>query len=197
VAHRGRVHLHSGAASGPGWKRVLDDPIDPAATPHGDIRPDPDPNYSAFNPKCVDSNTEKELKPDLSAPYGHRPDGTRYTEKEYAVRFLIVGGDGIAWPPNEGAVAGRKLDYADAGKFVGDFGTGVDRLGEPKGVFFGLMENGHPSYEERALHYRSLYQKLHTYPLNEKKLQDKLVKDWKIRVMETAPALGQLGGRCR
>lgn len=139
----------------------------------------------------MNPDTAKTLQPDLDAPYGRGPGGVPYTQEQYAERFHRSGIDPIAWPPNDGAVAGTKLDYDDATKFVRDFGNKVDRLGDPKGVFFGLMEKGiHAAYEARALHYGSLYKKLHTYTL----MPEKLPKDWKIRVMETAPAFGQPGG---
>lgn len=188
----GRVHLHSQEDAGDGWTRAQDIPPPTDEPPHGAPRPDPDPNYSAFDSNRVDPSAEK-IWHDQGAPYGRMPDGTPYPEKEYAKRFLRVKPGGIpdkAWPPNEGAVAGTKLDYTDAHKFVRDFGCRVDRLGVPEGVFFGLAEGGPSSFEARALPYDSLYKKLHAYTL----IPEKLPKNWKIRVMETAPAFGQPGG---
>jgi hypothetical protein len=126
-----------------------------------------------------------------------------YTEHEYAERFhKLDPADPIAWPPNDGAVPGTILDYSDAHQFVTDFGDTVnrlvmvDRLGLPTGKFMGLMENGIAvSYEARALHYQSLYEKLHTYTVIPGTLiPGRLPTGWKIRVMETARAFGQPGG---
>jgi hypothetical protein len=124
-----------------------------------------------------------------------------YTELEYAERFhKSTPGDPIAWPPNEGAVTGTKLDYGDAYQFVLEFGDTMDRLGEPTGKFMALVVNRPAFYEPRAIHYGSLYEKLHTYALIPGSLipgspiPRKLPKGWKIRVMETERALGQPGG---
>ena len=46
------------------------------------------------------------------------------------------------------------------------------------------------SYEARAIHYESLYGKPLTYTL----IPGGLPPGWMIRVMDTAPALGQPGG---
>lgn len=181
------------AEDAPGWKPASDCPADPNATPHGDPRLGSDPNQAPFAPEDVDPSAEA-IWHDRGAPYGRGPGGVPYTKQEYAERFHTFDGDGLpdkAWPPNQGAVARTKRDYTDADQFVLEFGDRVDRLGEPKGTFFGLMENGvSASYEARALPYDSLYKKLRTYTL----IPGNLPKGWKIRVMRTAPAFGQPGG---
>jgi hypothetical protein len=158
--------------------------------PHGDPRADWDPYHAAFRPKCVDPGNLT-IWHDRSAPYGRGLGGVPYTEPEYARRFHILGPDRVAWPPNEGAGPGTKLDYSDAYQFVLDFGDRMDRLGPPNGRFMGLMGNRiSVSYEARAIHYESLYEMLHTYTL----IPGRLHSGWKIRAMDTAPALGQPGG---
>jgi hypothetical protein len=197
VAARGRTHLHSGAPAGDGWKRAPDLADDPG---YGQPLP-------VCNPKCPPPLDPRLLCPsadalrkDRVADYGRStPGGTPYSYDEYAERYHRLSTDGtpdINWPPNEGAVRGKKLDYYDASKFIGDhlgdnFGDRMDRLGPPDGRFMGLMEDGTAaSYEDRALHYGSLYAELHAYTL----IPDKLPNGYKIRVMDTAPALGQPGG---
>jgi hypothetical protein len=123
-----------------------------------------------------------------------------YSEQDYAERFHKLGTKGehaVAWPPNQGAVPGTKVDYTDAIQFVHEFGDMMDRFGPPSGEFMALMYMGPKGkripafYEARAIHYESLYGKPLTYTLVPGKL--KLRPGWKIRVMDTAPALGQAG----
>lgn len=184
-------HFHSAASSGPGWVRAPDDPPLAGAPPHGDPRRDWDPCRAAFKPKKVDPSAQP-LRRDPTAPYGRvGPGGDRYTRWQYAKRFHIKGPVGKAWPPNEGAVLGTKLDYTDAVQFVYDFGDRIDRFGFPSGKYFALMENGSSaSYEARAIHYESIYKPLERYTL----VPGNLPSGWKIRVMDTAYALGQAGG---
>ena len=151
--------------------------------PHGDPRPNWDRHHAAFDPKCVDP-VAATLWHDRGAPYGRDdPGGAPYTKQEYDERFHKSDpADPIAWPPNEGAVAGRKLDYFDAVQFVTEFGDRVDRLGEPGGKFMGLIEDSTPpTYEARALHYGSLYyEELHTYTVIPRTLiPEGLPKGWK------------------
>jgi hypothetical protein len=138
------------------------------------------------------------LRKDRLADYGRpKAGGKPYSYDEYAKRYHRQSTDGtpdINWPPNEGAVRGTKVDYDDASKFIDpkdNFSDRMDRLGQPTGKFMGLMEDGTAAfYEDRALHYGSLYEELHAYTL----IPNKLPNGYKIRVMDTAPALGQPGG---
>jgi hypothetical protein len=191
----GWVHLHSGAPSGPGWTRAPDKPPPPGEPPHGAPLPNPDSGRAPFDPSRVHPRT-KALWRNPGAPYGHGPHGAPYTEQEYAQRFHKLGPKGehwIAWPPNEGAVPGTKVDYSDAQQYVADFGDRMDRIGQPGGNFMaylGRTENGTSApylYEARAIHYDKLYENTLTYTLI------KLPPGWTIRVMDTAPALGQPG----
>jgi hypothetical protein len=186
----GRKRLHSKLWRGWGWKRAKDDMPTSGVPPHGALRPDWDPIPRTFDPGRVDPTVEP-LRCDPSAEYGRKPDGVPYTETEYAQRFHILGPDRVAWPPNQGAVRGTKLDYSCAHKFLRDFGDTIDRLGERNGGYFGLVEDKAPAtYEARAIHYGSLYHPLRAYTVK----PDKFPKTWRIRVMDTAPALGQPGG---
>jgi hypothetical protein len=174
-----------------GWKRAEDLPDNPLyGRPLGVW----DSSRAAFIPGDVDPSAEV-LRQDPGAPYGRpKPDEVPYDYYQYARRFHKFKADGtpgINWPPNEGAVRGTKLDYSCAQKFIRDFGDKMDRLGARNGSYFGLVEDKAPaSYEARAIHYESLYDPPHTYTLK----PDKFPKSWTIRVMDTAPALGQLGG---
>lgn len=176
--------------------RAPDHPPDPGEPPHGDLRPDWDPHRPPFDLTRVDPGAAT-LWHDRGAPYGREPGGAAYDKDGYAERFHKSDpADPVAWPPNDGAVPGTKLDYSDAHQFVLDFGDRVDRLGPPTGKFMALMANKiSADYEPRALHYASLYEPLHMYTLIPGTLiPGRLPKDWKIRVMETARAFGQPGG---
>jgi hypothetical protein len=189
--------LYSGAPSGPGWVRAPDKPPPPGEPPHGAVRPDWDPGHAAFDPSRVDPSAAA-LWQNPTEPYGRGPLGAPYTDREYAERFHKLGPKGehqVAWPPNQGAIPGRKADYFDAQQYFLVFGDGIDRMGPPSGAFtahLGWMEDvtsAPYSYEARALHYESLYKKTPTYTL----IPGMLPPGWTIRVMDTAPALGQPG----
>jgi hypothetical protein len=179
--------------------RATDDSPIPGEPPHGAKRKNWDSGHAAFDPTQVDPIADT-LRCDRKAPYGRAPGGVAYSEQDYAERFHKLGTKGehaVAWPPNQGAVPGTKVDYTDAIQFVHEFGDMMDRFGPPSGEFMALMYMGPKGkripafYEARAIHYESLYGKPLTYTLVPGKL--KLRPGWKIRVMDTAPALGQPG----
>jgi len=193
----GWVHLHSGAPSGPGWVRAADDPPISGQPPHGAPRLDWDPGHAPFDASRLHPSA-KALWQNPGAPYGHGPHGAPYTEQEYAERFHKLGPNGehwVAWPPNQGALPDTKVDYSDAKQYVNEFGARIDRSGKPSGNFMAYLsrtENGTSapySYEARAIHYDSLYENTPTYTL----IPGKLPPGWTIRVMDTAPAVGQPG----
>jgi hypothetical protein len=195
----GWLHLHSGAPSGPGWVRAKDDSPRAGEPAHGAERKDWDSGHAPFDSKKVDPVADA-LRCDRTAPYGRDAHGVAYSEQEYAKRFHKLGPNGehaVAWPPNQGAVPDTKVDYTDAIQFAHEFGDKMDRFGPPKGAFMALMYMGPKGkripafYESRAIHYESLYGKPLTYTLVPGKLEQR--PGWKIRVMDTAPALGQPG----
>lgn len=192
-------HLNSGAPSGPGWVRAKDDPPRVGEPPHGAERKDWDSSHAPFDSKRVDPIADA-LRRDRTAPYGRDPHWVAYSEQEYAKRFHKLGPKGehqVAWPPNQGAVPDTKVDYSDAVQFAGEFGDRMDRFGPPKGAFIALIYQEPEGkqipafYESRAIHYESLYGKPSTYTLVPGNLERR--PGWKIRVMDTAPALGQPG----
>lgn len=194
----GYVHLHSGAPLGPGWVRGPDTAPPLGEPPHGAPRTDWDPGRAPFDPHRLHPSI-KALWQTQSAPYGNWPHGTPYTDQEYAERFHKLGPMGehwIAWPPNQGAVSGTKVDYYDATQYVAEFGDRMDRFGAPGGKFMaylGKAKGGTSApyhYEQRAIHYESLYENKPTYTL----VPGNFPAGWTIRVMDTAPALGQPGG---
>ncbi|WP_055405124.1 MULTISPECIES: glycohydrolase toxin TNT-related protein [unclassified Mycobacterium] len=165
--------------------------------PHGTPRLDWDPGHDPFDETRVDPIADT-LRCDRTAPYGRAPGGAAYSERDYAERFHKLGPKGehaVAWPPNQGAVMRTKVDYTDDIQFVHEFGQMMDRFGPPSGAFMALIYEGPEgnripaSYEARAIHYDSLYGKPLTYTL----VPGNLPLGWKIRVMDTAPALGQPG----
>ena len=187
----GRKRLHSKLWRGWGWKREKDWADNPA---YGQPLEVWDSSRAAFIHGSVDPSAEV-LWQDPGAPYGRpKPGEAPYDYDRYARRFHLFNAKGepdVNWPPNQGAVRGTKLDYSCARKFIRDFGDRIDRLGWEAGAYMGLMEDrASVCYEARALHYESLYRKLCTYTLQ----PEKFPKGWKIRVMDTAPALGQPGG---
>lgn len=191
---RGRKRLHSKMPWGCGWKRAKDLPDDRR---YGLPLDKWDPDHPALLDTAQVKPSARALRTDSDpdAWYGRsEPDGTPYSHNQYAERYHRPGTaekPDVNWPPNEGAVRGTKLDYHGAYKFIRDFGDRMDRLGQPNGKFMGLMEDGvSSSYEARAIHYTSLCEELLTYRL----IPEKFPKEWTIRVMDTAPALGQPGG---
>jgi Tuberculosis necrotizing toxin len=177
--------------------RAKNDPPNPGQPPHGAPLPNPDPGHAPFDTSRLHPNA-KALWTTQGAPYGHGPSGAPYTEQEYAARFHKLGPNGehwVAWPPNQGALPDTKVDYSDAQQYVHEFGDRIDRFGKPSGfcmAYLGKTEGGTSApyfYEPRAIHYDSLYENTPTYTL----IPGKLPPGWTIRVMDTAPALGQPG----
>lgn len=129
---------------------------------------------------------------DPSAPFGRDANGDPYSARSYAEEFNKLGPKGEHWvnfPDNGGAVAGTRVAYSDFEQFVKDYGNQFDRIGDDKGKYLGLIENGRPaSWEERAMHVDSLRQPYNTYTL------DHLPEGWKIEVSEIASGVGQPGG---
>ncbi|KAA1248677.1 DUF4237 domain-containing protein [Mycobacterium simiae] len=129
---------------------------------------------------------------DANAPFGRDPNGHAYAQQEYQERFNKLGPNGEHWfnfPGNNGAVPGTRVAYTDIRQFIQHYGNRLDRIGDDQGSYFGVMENGHAaSWEQRALHVKSLRDPYHAYALN------LLPAGWKIEISEVAPGLGQRGG---
>ncbi len=129
---------------------------------------------------------------DPSAPLGRDSDGNPYTSERYAEEFNNLGPKGQHWvnfPDNDGAVPGTRVAYSDFDQFTRDYGNQFDRIGDDKGKYFGVIEDGRPaSWEERAMHVSSLRDPYSTFTV------DHLPEGWKIEVSEIASGLGQPGG---
>ncbi|WP_277624524.1 TNT domain-containing protein [Mycolicibacterium neoaurum] len=181
--HHDPVRTHD--AEGPGWERLPDEftgqePYEPWQFPDDPVDPD------RITPAVAD------LMQDPSAPFGRDANGDPYSARSYAEEFNKLGPKGEHWvnfPDNGGAVAGTRVAYSDFEQFVKDYGNQFDRIGDDKGKYLGLIENGRPaSWEERAMHVDSLRQPYNTYTL------DHLPEGWKIEVSEIASGVGQPGG---
>jgi hypothetical protein len=181
--------VHSHGPSGDGWHRLPDDPIDPH---HGE----PLPEHWDFDDDPADPSRIKEpvakLITDTDAPFGRDAQGHAYTEQEYAERFNKIGHEGRHWinyPDNAGALPGTRVAYTDPEKFLRDYGSELDRIGDNKGKYLAIVDDGRAApWEQRSLHVDSLHD-----PYNGYKFGD-LPEGWTIEVSEVAPGLGQPGG---
>jgi hypothetical protein len=181
--------IHSHEPSGEGWQRLDDDPIDPhygePLSEHWEFSHNPADR--------IDPDVQR-LFMDPEAPFGRAPDGHAYTQHEYEERFNRIGPGGQHWqnfPDNAGAVPGTRVAYSDAEVFIEHYGSALDRIGDDKGGYLAIIENGQPaSWEARALHVNSLSDPYNAYALNPARLPE----GWKIEVSEVGPGLGQPGG---
>jgi hypothetical protein len=177
--------VRSGEPAGEGWERLPDSFQDPAPSqpwPFTDNPVDP----AVMNPHVA------RLIGDPAAPFGRDALGDPFTSEKYAEQFHKLGPEGQQWvnfPDNDGAVPNTKVAYSDFERFKRDYGNRFDRIGNAKGKYFGLIEEGRPAtWEERAMHVSSLREPYKTFTL------DHLPEGWKIEISQIAPGLGQPGG---
>jgi hypothetical protein len=180
--------VHSHEPSGDGWHRLQDEAIDPH---YGEPLPEHwDFTDNPIDPNNVDRDVAKLIR-DPEAPFGRDSQGHPYTEQEYAQRFNKVGVKGQHWfnfPPNDGAVPGTRVAYTDTAKYLRDYGSRLDRIGDDGGKYLAVMEDSQPaSWEQRALHVDSLCDPYRAYTLGD------LPEGWTIEVSEVAPGVGQPG----
>lgn len=177
--------VHSSDSEGPGWERLPDNFRNPEPSEPWEFPDDPR-DFDRMTPDVV------ELMQDPSAPLGRDTEGNPYTPERYAEEFNNLGPKGQHWvnfPDNDGAVPGTRVAYSDFEQFTRDYGNQFDRIGDDKGKYFGVIEDGRPAtWEERAMHVDSLRDPYSTYTL------DHLPEGWKIEISEIAPGLGQPGG---
>lgn len=177
--------VHSNDSEGPGWERLPDNFRDPGLSEPWDFPDDPR-DFERMTRDVV------ELMQDPSAPLGRDGDGNPYTPDRYAEEFNNLGPKGEHWvnfPDNDGAVPGTRVAYSDFEQFTRDYGNQFDRIGDDKGKYFGVIEDGRPaSWEERAMHANSLRDPYSTFTV------DHLPEGWRIEISEIAPGLGQPGG---
>ena len=181
--------VHSHGASGDGWHRLPDQPLDPHyGEPLSEYWNYP---YDPTDEGHIHADVRK-LMADPGAPFGRDVQGRAFRQDEYEVRFNKLGPAGQHWynfPGNGGALPGTRVAYSDLGCFVRDYGSRLDRIGDDEGAYLAVVENGQaPSWEERALHVNSLRDPYAAYTLS------KLPEGWTIEVSEVAPGLGQPGG---
>lgn len=177
--------VHSNDGEGPGWERLPDNFRDPGTSEPWEFPDDPR-DFERMTPEVAG------LMQDPTAPLGRDPDGNPYTPDRYAQEFNNLGPKGQHWvnfPDNDGAVPGTRVAYSDFEQFTRDYGNQFDRIGDDKGKYFGVIEDGRPAtWEERAMHVDSLRDPYSTYTL------DHLPEGWRIEISEIAPGLGQPGG---
>lgn len=129
---------------------------------------------------------------DPKAPFGRDSQGNPFTKEQYAERFNKLGPQRQQWgnfPRNGGAVPGTRVAYTDAAKFLRDYGSRLDRIGDDAGKYLAVMADGKPaSWEQRALHVGSLRENYRAFSFGQ------LPTGWTIEVALTAPGLGQPGG---
>lgn len=189
VLDAGRDPMHNGVAGVPGeWERLADDAITPKDVHYGEpmsqhghttIPADPGTGRSGFD-----------YLQDPSAPYGHHPDGTPLTAAEYDARYVTAQHNWDNYPPNVGAVRGTRVAYSNIEAFIRDYGSLLDRIGQPNGKYLGLRPDGIPaSFESRGLPVSSLKEQVYKYQFS-----GFLPEGWRIEISEIAPAFGHKGG---
>jgi hypothetical protein len=182
--------VHSHEPSGDGWHRTGDkNDIDPHYGQPLDkhwIWPDDPTARDHITPDVL------ALVHDRNAPFGRDAAGNPYTQRQYEESFNTLGKDDAHWmnfPGNDGAVSGTKVRFTEIQQFVELYGRSLDRIGDDKGAYLGLIESGRAaSWEERALHLNSLAEPYSSFTL------EHLPAGWEIEISEIAPGLGQPGG---
>lgn len=161
------------------------DPLDPTF-----VRPEEGPER--VRPLSVD--------PDL--PCGRDAFGRPLTEAEYHRLYSSETYDEVAhryppiYPPDDGMVLGSGRIYSDLEAFKKLNPTiTLDRIGEKKGRFFGLVEDGIPaSVESRSMEPRALRR---TKQYSQARLADRFppgTEGWLLQTSRVAPWFGQPGG---
>ncbi|MFC8681189.1 glycohydrolase toxin TNT-related protein [Microbacterium ureisolvens] len=193
--------LDGDAASGNGWHRVVDaDRVE--SVPYPGPRPEPGLLDGRFAP-VVDVNghavdvgdAARLLDADPTAPYGHRPDGTPYTDgadwsRDNVDRVLGSTYGNMHWAPNDGAVFGTRVRITDLQTFDRVAGNlHIDRLGRLSGSYMGL---GGGTFAERGLPPNQVGQNEFWHVSLRPGAQ--LPAGWSIEVSRIAPAYGQPGG---
>jgi Tuberculosis necrotizing toxin len=184
-----RDPVHSHEPSGDGWERLPDEPPHPhygePLEHHWECPHDP------TDPSRIHPDVAKLIK-DPDAPFGRDPQGHAYTQHEYEERFNKEGPDRQHWynfASDDGALAGTKVAFHDLERYKDFYGNQLDRVGNEKGRYLGVVENGHfAPWEERAMHVDMMSKPLHTYTI------ENLPDGWKVEVSEIEPAVGQPGG---
>ncbi|WP_373460747.1 glycohydrolase toxin TNT-related protein [Agromyces ramosus] len=179
--------VFSGADNGPGWQRVPDrvtNPIDPS---YGDVRA-PGESGALADPYAHPGTVPAEIAhliTDPEAPYGRDTDGTPFSRTEWEARYTNADGRPI-YPGNDGGTQGSFVEYHDMDAFIADYGSLLDRMGDPSGGF--LSFPGTP-FEMRSLPPSNLRDAYSIYEMG-----SRLPQGVRIEVSEIAPAFGRDGG---
>jgi Tuberculosis necrotizing toxin len=141
----------------------------------------------AFLPPNVDDLPQnvQNLVTDRNAPYGRDAADHPYTREDWEARYVDEN-NRLRYPPNDGAVLGRRLEFTDATEFIKHYGDELDRLGRKGGSYMSLPT---AAFGERALPPGSLRE-----PYLTMRLTGELPSGAHIEVSEVAPAFGQRGG---
>jgi hypothetical protein len=127
----------------------------------------------------------RDLVTDPDAPFGRDQAGHPYSREEWEARYVDEN-NRLRYPGNDGAVAGRRLDFTSLQEFQNHYGDVLDRLGRKNGDYLSVAG---ATFEERALPPGALRQ-----PYLSVRLTGELPADWRIEVSQVAPAFGQPGG---
>jgi hypothetical protein len=181
--------VHSHERSGDGWERL---PVEPRHPHYGEpLDHHWQYPHDPTDPSRIHPDVAKLMK-DPDAPFGRDPQGHAYTQQQYEERFNKVGPEGQRWynfASDDGALEGTKVAFNDLQQYKNFYGDKLDRVGDEKGGYLAVMEDGKSSpWENRSLHVDSLAKPLHTYAI------DQLPEGWKIEVSQIEPAVGQPGG---
>ena len=181
----------SDADYGPDFTRVHEGPVDAATKAIEDNYGQPMADHGRLDdaqlpPRIEDLPQDvKELVTDPEAPYGRDAANNPYSREDFEARYVDENGD-LRYPPHDGAVRGRTIEFTSVTEFQKHYSDVIDRFGGENGKYF--SPDG-TSFEARALPPRNLHE-----PYIRLRLTDKLPTDWKIEVSQVAPAFGRDGG---
>ena len=194
-----------GGGAGHEWNRDQGDPVLSDADYGPDFTRVDDPRGNAIDPSYGQPMAEhgrlgdqylpprledlphviRDLVTDPEAPFGRDAGGNPYSREDWEARYVDES-NYLRYPGNEGAVAGRRIDFVSVEQFEAHYGDVLDRLGSERGGYLSLPGT---TFEERALPPGSLHQ-----PYLTMQLTGELPPNAVIEVSEVAPAFGREGG---
>jgi hypothetical protein len=89
----------------------------------------------------------KSLVTDPEAPYGRDAANNPYSREDFEARYVDENGD-LRYPPHDGAVRGRTIEFTSVTEFQKHYSDVIDRFGGENGKYF--SPDG-TSFEARAL----------------------------------------------
>ncbi|WP_066587947.1 TNT domain-containing protein [Cellulomonas timonensis] len=177
----------NGAERGPGWRHGAEVPID---LQYGDRAPRPGVDMPSYvEPPAQVSEDVGAVGGSVDQAWGvDAVDEHPLTRSEWVERYVDEYGE-LRRPLNDGAVPGTKIIFEDPTLFAEMFGTKLDRVGKPGGVFLGVPP-GTP-WAQRSLTPDTLGSRVFQYAFDAAAAAREGVE---IQVSQVAKAFGQPGG---